>query len=165
MARCDSYDFGQCTWGACELAPWCPERLGNGGDWAASARALGYEVTMTPTVGALVCYLAGDGYSQYGHCAVCTAVYADGTFEVREMNYAAYDEYDDRRSNTYDLGGFILPPGVSPGAGGGAGAGPGGGGDTIMKDAWANVTTAWHAQIPGMLNQLMGASGTSKTLW
>lgn len=143
---CESYYPGQCTWGACQWAGWIPEHLGDGGDWAANAAAMGYAVTGTPTVGSVVCYARGNGYSDFGHVAGVTAVYGDGTFQVHEMNYIAPYQWDDRISSTYDVAGFILPPGVSPGAGGslGRGAGPqgwpGGASDALV----AYDTLRWY---------------------
>lgn len=129
MAHCGSYVFGECTYGACNESSWVPEGLGDGGDWAANAPSFGLHVTMIPTVGAIVSYCRGDGYSPFGHCGRVLQVYGDGTFLVREMNYVAWDDYDQRVSSQYDVCGFILPPGVSPGAGpppgGGAGSAPG----------------------------------------
>lgn len=154
MPRCDTYDFGECTWGACEAAPWCPEHLGNGGQWAAAARALGYTVTMTPTVGAIVCYAPSAAYSRYGHVALVMAVYADGSFEVKEMNYVAFDEYDDRRSSAYEVLGFILPPGVSPGQGGGMGGGPSGAGTAGTSAQWENLRNQLNNAVPGQINRL-----------
>lgn len=117
MARCDSYAFGNCTQGACEDAPWIPEGLGDGGDWAANAAARGLEVTMAPTVGSVVCYCRGDGYSVFGHVAYVVAVGGDGRFEVHEMNFVGFDEWDYRWSTMGDVCGFILAPGQQPGRG------------------------------------------------
>ena len=151
MARCDSYYFGECTWGACEYAGWIPEHLGNGGDWAASAAAMGYAVTDIPTVGAAVSYAPSSAYSDYGHCGIVTAVYGDGTFEVHEMNYAGFDEYDDRRSSTFDVAGFVLPPGVSPGAQGG-GQGMGAGPPWLNAfGSWYNVADLYNNEIPQLI--------------
>jgi len=128
MARCSSYAFGNCTAGACADNGWIPEGLGDGGDWAANAAARGFQVTMVPTVGSVVSYCRGDGYSQWGHVASVVAVAADGSFEVHEMNFAAFNAYDYRWSNGHDVCGFILPPGAQPGQGASAGlTGPGGG--------------------------------------
>jgi len=117
MARCDTYAPGNCTWGACELAPWIPEGLHDAGDWAANAAARGYVVTDIATPGSVVSYCRGDGYSEFGHCAYVEVVYPDGTFLVKEMNFVAFDTYDERVSNMGDVCGFILEPGTSPGQG------------------------------------------------
>lgn len=159
MARCDTYVPGQCTWGACQAAGWIPEGLGNGGDWAADAAARGYVVTPVPTLGAAVSYCAGDGYSEFGHCGIVTAVYPDGQFLVHEMNYVAPFVYDDRQSTTYDVCGFIVPPGVEPGQQGtlGMGAGPGGGlsipGE--ISDMWEQIrawSSVWGPQVDGWMS-------------
>lgn len=148
MARCDSYDFGQCTWGACQARDWVPDDLGNGGAWAANAPSLGFQVTDIPTAGAVVSYAPGDGYSEFGHCGVVLDVYGDGSFLVYEMNYVGFDQYDQRHSSNYDVAGFILPPGVQPGQGG---AGPGGGRGAVdangipieLNNVWTAM--AWWA--------------------
>lgn len=139
--RCDSYAFGNCTRGACDLAPWVPDRLGDGGDWAINAVGRGYVVTMVPTVGAVVSYCRGNGYSVFGHVGVVVDVAADGRFLVREMNYAEFNAYDTRWSTMGDVCGFILPPGVSPGQ-----AAPGFGSATSGGQAEfpAPVTQAWE---------------------
>ncbi|MFI3060410.1 CHAP domain-containing protein [Streptococcus suis] len=79
----NTYPAGQCTWGAKEMAPWVGNYWGNGGDWAASAAALGYEVGTTPKVGAIAVWTDGG----YGHVAYVTDVAADGTIQVMESNY------------------------------------------------------------------------------
>lgn len=79
----NTYPAGQCTWGAKEMAPWVGNYWGNGGDWAASAAALGYEVGTTPKVGAIAVWTDGS----YGHVAYVTDVAADGTIQVMESNY------------------------------------------------------------------------------
>lgn len=79
----NTYPAGQCTWGAKEMAPWVGNYWGNGGDWAASAAALGFEVGTTPKVGAVAVWTNGG----YGHVAYVTDVAADGTIQVMESNY------------------------------------------------------------------------------
>ncbi|MFM0599179.1 CHAP domain-containing protein [Streptococcus suis] len=79
----NTYPAGQCTWGAKEMAPWVGNYWGNGGDWAASAAALGFEVGTTPKVGAIAVWTDGG----YGHVAYVTDVAADGTIQVMESNY------------------------------------------------------------------------------
>lgn len=142
MARCDTYSFGNCTRGACDDNSWVPDGLGDGGDWARDAAARGFVVTMIPTVGAVVCYCRGDGYSPYGHVGTVVQVAGPDSFQVREMNYAAFDQFDLRWSNTFDVCGFILPPGVQPGQpGGGQGAGSGGLSPGIPQE----IRQAWEA--------------------
>lgn len=144
MARCDSYAFGNCTMGACELAPWIPEGLGDGGDWALDYIKVGGQVTQVPTPGSVVCYCRGDGYSEFGHVAYVLQVYTDGTFLVREMNFAGFNLYDDRVSNQGDVCGFLLPPGGQPGRGSAPiGGGPGSGLDDVQQ-AWADLASWWN---------------------
>jgi CHAP domain len=138
MARCDSYYFGNCTWGCCEAAPWIPEGLGNAKDWAANAAARGLQVTGVPTVGSIVVYGGGPGYSPYGHCGQVLQVVSAERFLVHEMNYAGFDQWDDRWSNRYDVLGFILPPGAQPGGGAGAIQGSFAGADDAAV-AWAEL--------------------------
>lgn len=121
--RCDSYAAGNCTIGACELADWIPDGLGDGGDWAQNAPSHGLTVTDVPTVASVVCYCRGNGYSEFGHVGFVEDVYADGTFLVKEMNFTAFGAYDERVSSQWDVCGFILAPGASPGRGA-PGAGP-----------------------------------------
>jgi surface antigen len=79
----NTYPAGQCTWGAKEMAPWVGNYWGNGGDWVASAAALGYEVGTTPKVGAIAVWTDGG----YGHVAYVTDVAANGHIQVKESNY------------------------------------------------------------------------------
>lgn len=144
MPDCSSYDPGQCTWGACDATGWIPPGLGNGGQWAGNYAARGGAVTMTPTAGSVVCYAGGDGYSVYGHVAVVTSVVSGSQFWVHEMNYVGPYVWDDRLSNMYDVAGFLLPPGGSPGTppSGGQGAGPAPGqsgpGQDSVVNAWSH---------------------------
>lgn len=153
---CESYYFGECTWGACEYAYWVPEGLGNAGDWAANAAARGYQVTDVPTIGSVVVYGAGDGYSNFGHCGVVIDVAGNGQFLVHEMNYVAWDQYDDRWSSAYDVVGFILQPGTSPGAGppstGLGGPGPGG----ELAVAWGTLAQDWNQTVTQEVSMLVG---------
>lgn len=142
MARCDSYTPQNCTAGACEKAPWIPEGLGDGGDWAQNYQAQGGQVTMIPTADAVVCYARGDGYSAFGHVAYVDEVYDDGTFLVTEENFTALGQWDDRRSTMADVAGFLLAPGAVPGARG-TGSGQGSGGPTIQGIP-SQVNGAWE---------------------
>lgn len=154
--RCDTYAVGNCTAGVCQDDQWIPEDLGDAGDWAANAAARGFTVTMIPTVGAVVCYGRGDGYSQFGHVGEVLQVGANGTFLVREMNFVAFDVYDNRWSDMHDVVGFILPPGVNPGQGTtGQGSAQVGGGGTFgvpeqVVGAWENVRF-WTHDLGGQL--------------
>lgn len=79
------YPFSQCTWWAYirrhQLGLPVGSYFGNGGDWASSARALGYKVNHTPSVGAIVSFAPGQNGSnaQYGHVAIVERVNSDGS--------------------------------------------------------------------------------------
>jgi len=122
--RCDSYTFGNCTAGVCALADWVPDGLGDGGDWAFNAPSHGLQVVNTPVEQSVVSYCRGGGYSEFGHVALVEAVYPDGTFLVKEMNFVMFDGYDERVSTQGDVCGFILPPGGAQGRGGSGGSPP-----------------------------------------
>lgn len=154
MSRCDTYAFGNCTRGACELAPWIPEGLGDGGDWARDYLLRGGQVTQVPTPGSVVCYCRGDGYSVFGHVGYVLQVYPGGSFLVREMNFAAFNAYDDRVSSLGDVCGFLLAPGAQPGLGSAqAGGGPGGGLDDAQQ-AWADLAGWWNTGAPYWVESL-----------
>lgn len=159
MARCDSYITGECTDGACRATNWVPDYLGNAGDWARNAPAHGLQVTLQATVGAIVVYAAGDGYSSYGHCGLVETIGADGTFLVKEMNYVLWDDYDERWSSMDDVAGFILPPGVPPGGGppgpGGAGSGP----ESNVDLAWGRFAQFWNHDLPNFTNTIYAYVG------
>lgn len=151
MPRCDSYYLGECTWGACELAGWVPEGLGNAGDWLANAISRGMPVSDGAQLGSVVVYGRGDGYSAYGHCGVVRAIYGDGTFDVQEMNYVAWNTYDTRRSNHYDVLGFILDPNPAPPPPPPPSHTPGG---DQLQGAWSMVADYWNRAVPQAVDQL-----------
>ncbi|KFI57652.1 CHAP domain-containing protein [Bifidobacterium gallicum] len=88
----NSYAFGNCTSYAYErrkaLNMPIGSHFGNGGQWANSARKLGYSVSNLPTYGAVAVFGPGqvgaDGY--YGHVAVVEQVRQDGSVLISEMN-------------------------------------------------------------------------------
>ena len=145
---CESYYAGECTDGACRYAYWVREGWGNAGDWLSNAGRDGFQTTNVPTLGAVVVYAPGDGYSTFGHCGVVIALGQGGQFQVHEMNYVAWNQYDDRWSSLYDVAGFILPPGVQPGAGG---DGLGRGGPSDVPAGAGEVVNAW-SNVAGFLN-------------
>lgn len=110
------YPWGQCTWGAKEMAPWAGTYWGNGGDWAASAKREGYKVGQTPVVGSIIVWTGISG--GYGHVAVVTAVESDTKIQVMESNYGTGGvggPIGNYRGwfNPYDSGGvisYIYPP-------------------------------------------------------
>ncbi|WP_159560724.1 peptidoglycan hydrolase PcsB [Streptococcus halichoeri] len=79
----NTYPMGQCTWGAKALAPWAGNAWGNGGQWAASARAAGFTVSSTPIPGAIAVWNDGG----YGHVAVVTSVKNSSEIRVMESNF------------------------------------------------------------------------------
>lgn len=93
----NTYPHGECTWGAKALAPWAGNYWGNGGDWAASARAEGYKVDQTPEVGAIASWNDGG----YGHVAVVTAVNGY-QIQVKESNYNGNRFIGNHRGGFFD---------------------------------------------------------------
>ncbi|MCI1664086.1 CHAP domain-containing protein [Bifidobacterium crudilactis] len=79
----NAYPFSQCTWWAYirrqQLNLPVGSYLGNGQDWANSARALGYLVNHTPHVGAAISLRGGQlgANAQYGHVAIVEQVNAN----------------------------------------------------------------------------------------
>jgi hypothetical protein len=96
------------------LAGWVPEQLGNAGDWLYNAINRGWPTSDGPRINSVVVYMPGAGYSSYGHVAVVQAMYPNATFLVREMNYSAWNVYNDRVSSFYNVAGFILDPNPPP---------------------------------------------------
>ncbi len=80
----NGYDFGNCTWYvATQIA--VPANWGNAATWAAGARASGWQVSSTPTVGAIAQtpYSAGG----LGHVAIVDGISPDGSqVLIRDMN-------------------------------------------------------------------------------
>lgn len=80
----NGYDWGNCTWYvATQIA--VPANWGNASTWAAGARAAGWHVGSTPTVGAIAQtpYAAGG----LGHVAIVDGVSDDGSqVLIRDMN-------------------------------------------------------------------------------
>lgn len=88
----NSYPYGQCTWWAyqrrTQLGLPVGSRLGNGAQWADSAKKLGYWVDGEPRQGDVAVFAAGQlGVdSSYGHVAVVEKVNDDGSIEISESN-------------------------------------------------------------------------------
>lgn len=78
-----TYPVGQCTWGVKRLVPWVGDWWGNGGQWAQSAQALGFDTGSDPRVGAIACWDDGG----YGHVALVTHVHSPRAIQVKEANY------------------------------------------------------------------------------
>lgn len=78
----NGYDYGNCTWYvATQIA--IPANWGNAATWAAGARAAGWHVSSTPTVGAIAQTAYGAG--GLGHVGIVVAINGD-QIEIRDMN-------------------------------------------------------------------------------
>lgn len=84
----NSYDVGQCTYGAASMKGDIPSDWGNANNWAYMAKLAGYTVNNIPIVGAVAETTAGWA----GHVAVVTGLNADGTIQIEEMNYDGYGD-------------------------------------------------------------------------
>ena len=79
-----SYPVGQCTWYAynrvAQLGKRVDDYMGNGGEWGASAKRLGYQTSQTPKAGWLISFSPGTAGSdpRYGHVAFVEAVTDEG---------------------------------------------------------------------------------------
>jgi surface antigen len=76
----NGYDYGYCTWYVASQIP-VPSNWGNASTWAYYARLSGWNVSSTPTVGAIAQRGGGEG-----HVAIVQAVNPDGSITVRDMN-------------------------------------------------------------------------------
>lgn len=92
------YDYGYCTWYAfnrrAALGKPIGGMWGNASSWASLARASGFSVNNTPSVGAVMQTAYGAG--GYGHVAVVESVNSDGSVLVSEMNYAGWNRKSSR---------------------------------------------------------------------
>lgn len=146
MAGQETYAPGNCTWYCAGEVWYVQGGWGDAGDWCTGAARSGLQVTGIPTVGTVVSYCRGGGYSPYGHCGVVEEVFGPDRFQVREMNYVGLYVVDHRVSNMWDVCCFILAPGQQPGEGTPPGQGAGGGGlDGIVAEwglaqNWLNET-------------------------
>jgi len=80
----NGYDYGYCTWYVATQIP-VPSNWGNASSWAYYASLSGWNVSTSPTVGAIAQtpYAAGGE----GHVAIVDAVSADGSqIQIRDMN-------------------------------------------------------------------------------
>ena len=84
------YEWGWCTYGAKQLAPW----VGSWGDarnWDENARRDGHTVSNTPIVGSVFVSNAG----RYGHTGVVVGV-SGSTITVKDMNYSGFGVWTTR---------------------------------------------------------------------
>ena len=109
----DRFPYGQCTWWAAynRHVTWS----GNAGDWLVNARAQGVETSALPTIGAIVVYRPGSGYSELGHVAIVTAL-SSSSYTVSEMNFLGWGEVNTRSVGWPDprVSGFIPFVGGQP---------------------------------------------------
>lgn len=83
--------------------------FGNGGEWAASASALGYWVDNTPRhVGDAVVFAPGQANADgtYGHVAVLEKINADGSIEISESNAKGLGVISTRTFSAAEAGKF-----------------------------------------------------------
>ncbi len=80
----NGYDFGWCTWYVATQIS-VPSNWGNASTWAYYAALSGWNVSKTPSVGAIA--QTANAFYGEGHVAIVDAVSADGThIEYRDMN-------------------------------------------------------------------------------
>lgn len=77
----NGYDWGWCTWYAAARAG-APGNWGNANTWAYYARLSGWNVSSTPTAGAIFQTPAGWA----GHVGIVEEVYGNGTMKISDMN-------------------------------------------------------------------------------
>jgi surface antigen len=92
----NGYDYGYCTYWVALLRAKAgnpvPTNLGNASTWAVRAAAYGLPTGKTPRVGAAV-VLSTRGA---GHVGYVTAVNADGSITISEMNHVGWNRTDER---------------------------------------------------------------------
>lgn len=87
-----SYPYGQCTWYVFnrmyQLGKPVDDYMGNGGQWGATAKRLGYQTSNKPKVGWAMSIPGGVAGSSpgYGHVAFVEVVNPDGSVLVSECN-------------------------------------------------------------------------------
>jgi hypothetical protein len=87
----------------------------NASGWIANARQQGYQISSTPSVGAIAVWYAQPGYSQFGHLGIVASV-TSNSYTVAEQNYKGPGIIDQRRISWPDpkVAGFIPVPGGTP---------------------------------------------------
>jgi surface antigen len=148
------YSYGWCTWWCANQCSWIPAGLGNADTWGRRGWGFGIASVGLPTVGSVVQYDPGNGYSALGHVAVVTKVFSPTSFEVSEMAYIAWNRVDYRTSNLQDVYGFMLPPGVPAGSGLPVGPPPPAPGLPGTVNAWTTFGDYLNTVLPGDLAAL-----------
>lgn len=104
----NAYAWGNCTWYVYNLRPDIGSFWGNATSWAVSARAAGYQVDHTPTVGSIAQWNAyAGGMSGWGHVAYVKSVNGDGTITVTEMNVRGLAVVSERTITASSVSNFI----------------------------------------------------------
>ncbi|MDQ6794337.1 MAG: CHAP domain-containing protein [Chloroflexota bacterium] len=102
----NSFPWGQCTWfvASNRQVTW----TGDAWQWWAAARSAGRPESTTPTVGSIVVYQRGMGWSGFGHVALVLAVWGS-TFTVEEANVVGVGVVDQRIAAVSDpaISGFV----------------------------------------------------------
>jgi surface antigen len=84
----NGYASGYCTWWAADrraqIGRPIPSNLGNANTWLRIAQSIGYETGADPRVGAVVWFEKPATWA--GHVGIVENVFADGSFELSEMN-------------------------------------------------------------------------------
>lgn len=75
---------------------WGGVHWGNAYQWAAAAKALGFAVNSTPSVGSVAWWNAGSASSSFGHVAWVARVYSDHSILIEEYNYVSPGNYSQR---------------------------------------------------------------------
>lgn len=95
-----AYQFQQCTWWVANrwkmLGLHVDHHMGNGVDWAASAKKHGYPTGDTPRLGAIVSMsggVLGASAGPYGHVAVVEQIDSDGSIWVSESGTGVFNTY------------------------------------------------------------------------
>lgn len=75
---------------------WGGVHWGNAYQWGAAARALGFPVNNTPSVGSVAWWNSGSASSSFGHVAWVAKVYPDRSILIEEYNYVSAGNYSQR---------------------------------------------------------------------
>lgn len=95
-----AYQFQQCTWWVANrwksLGLKVDHHMGNGVQWAASAKKHGYPTGTTPKIGAIISMaggVLGASPGPYGHVAVVEQIDPDGSIWVSESGTGVFNTY------------------------------------------------------------------------
>jgi LysM repeat protein len=101
------FPYGQCTWYVASWVqiPW----MGDAWMWFGNAKSYGWPVGSVPRRGAIMVTWESR---YYGHVAYVDQVYADGSWQIQEMNFLGWAVIDQRviKPGGVPLIGFIYPP-------------------------------------------------------